>query len=96
MDTNIVTDLGKQAPALLLMVAIVYFFLKYLESRDRAMKALFDEHLDARTQSRQVIRENTECLRQNAATRVHVTEALKQLKDVMKENKHDKRTNTNS
>jgi len=75
----------KQAPALTLMVIVVWMFIRHLAARDASMregyKSIFNEHLDARKEAREVIQENTKALRENAETRGHVTEVLRQLKE---------------
>lgn len=78
---EILKEAAKQAPALVLMVFVVWAFLKHLGSRDSMMKGVFDEHVDERRESRKVIEENTKALRDNAETRGQVTAALHALRE---------------
>lgn len=82
---DLLKEAAKQAPALALMVVVVWMFIKHLASRDASMrdgyKTMFNEHLDARNESREVIQENTKALRENAETRGQVTEVIRQLKE---------------
>lgn len=74
-----------QAPALTVLVILVYLFLAYLKSAQSTLKDLFNssqafiremhqEHLDARVQSRDAIHANTEALSRN-------TVAMTEMKD---------------
>lgn len=77
--TDIIIEIGKQVPALALMVFVIWIFMKYLGTRDNMMRSLFEEHVDERHESRKVIEDNTKALRENAETRGSVTEALRRL-----------------
>ncbi len=57
----IMTDLLKegisQAPSLVVLVAVVFMFLRSMEKRDTAIKQFHDEHIAARTEGRDAIRD---------------------------------------
>lgn len=80
---EILIEVGKQVPALAVLVFVVWTFLKHLEARDKAMREVHEqmhrEHLDARQLSRLAIEETTKAIRDNIATREGVINALNNL-----------------
>jgi len=54
-------QIAKQVPSLGVLVFIVWVFLKHNEKRDDAIKEMHKEHMEARNETRQCIRENSAC-----------------------------------
>lgn len=67
----------EQAPSLTVLCLLVNLFLKRDRERDNFIRQLHDEHLAARGESREAIRENTESNRTVAKAVNRLTEVAK-------------------
>jgi hypothetical protein len=67
---KILTDALTQAPSLVVLVIVVYIFIKHLQWRDNMLKEEFrcihEEHLDARNQMRVVLSNHESAMRELA------------------------------
>lgn len=66
----ILTKMLSEAPSMGVLIILVWLFLRSMERRDAFIKQLHDEHIDARRNQQESIKENT------LATQ-RLTEALK-------------------
>ena len=59
METSILSETAKQVPQLAVLCFVVWMFLQRLTGLAEVIRDLHKEHLDAREQSREAIRDNT-------------------------------------
>lgn len=74
-----------QAPGLVVLVVLVWVFLKHISERDKsylnAMKDLHHEHIAAREQSQAVVKENTEVLQHNTIAVNNLSSIVSRIKN---------------
>jgi len=66
-----------QAPGLCVLALVVYWFLGHMKGRDELLKELHHEHMLARNDSRDALRETARAVKDN-------TEALLEMKNVIR------------
>lgn len=76
-------ELGKQVPALAVLVVVVWVFVRHIEktqehNRD-TWREMQSENINARAESREVIRENTISAKQNTQAVNELTNAVRLL-----------------
>lgn len=76
MDEMLKTAVS-QVPNLCVLAIIIRWVLNHLKERDLFMQNLHSEHVDARKQSREVLHENAEAIK-------NVAVALQEVRDVIK------------
>lgn len=87
MEAPIIIEVAKQVPALSVLCFVVYLFLGKLSVFMEILKSIHDrhalalhelmkEHLDARAQSREAIRDNTVAMRENTVAMSHLIETF--------------------
>lgn len=68
MNETLIKEAMVQAPALCVLVVVVFLFLRFMErlnqSLQQMMKELTQQHIDERVNSRRVIEENSQVLRE--------------------------------
>ncbi len=78
-------EILKTAPPLVVLVAVVWVFLKHLKDRDEqfasVVRQINSENLEARLSSRSVIETNSEVLAKNIETRGELMEVIRELKE---------------
>jgi len=74
----------KQVPALGVMAFIVWVFLRHMETRDKSIRDIHNEHIIARSETRIVLRENSEAMKINAAALVQQSQKLHDVCEAVK------------
>ena len=68
MNETLIKEALVQAPSLCVLVVVVFLFLRFMErlnqSLQQMMKELTQQHIDERVNSRRVIEENSQVLRE--------------------------------
>lgn len=59
---SIFIEMAKQVPSLGVLCFIVWIFIRYQEIRDKTIRQMHEEHLDARAESRRALQSNTEAI----------------------------------
>lgn len=77
---EIVSKIAFQIPDLVALCLIVMIFVRHLDKRDDLLRDLHREHLDARSQSREMIRETHSVLERNTEALVNVTTVIERCK----------------
>lgn len=75
-ETSVIVEAIKQAPSLAIICVIVWLFLSRLNVLVDALKELHREHLDARTLSREAIKDNTEAMKENTQAMTRLIEGF--------------------
>lgn len=75
-ETSVLLESAKQVPALAVLCFVVWMFLGKLSMFVEAFRELHKEHIDAREQSREAIRDNTKAMHENTNVVTHLIEAL--------------------
>jgi hypothetical protein len=82
-------EIIKNAPAPVTCLIVIYLMvkamLKFLSGQNEFLKTLHVEHLEARRESRNALKENADATREN-------TQALQSLKDVVRSSTDHRRT----
>lgn len=79
----------QQAPNLVVLCFLVYVFLKHLKDRDLFIRGLQEEHLAARAESKECIRDNTKSNRELIDALNHLRESCRD--QIMERRSHDKK-----
>jgi uncharacterized membrane protein len=74
--TEILTNAVDQVPGLVVLVAVVLMFLKYMSKHDDLIKDLTNEHLIERKKQQEVIEKNTVAAATNTAALNNVAHIL--------------------
>ena len=73
-----------QVPSLVVLVLVVWIFLKHLKERDAAyyaeMAKINSEGLEARLETRKVIEHNTAVIEKNTETRGELLQAIREMR----------------
>jgi len=56
---NFFAKIASEIPSLAVLVFVVLSFLKHMEKRDKVIKEIHEEHMQARTEARIAINDNT-------------------------------------
>ena len=101
-QTELLTEVGKNAPSTFAVIVVVVLFIRYLSKRDgerqetdKARDASFEafikeilrEHLEAREQSRHAINANTEAMSENTKSNIRLLDKLDSLRAICPYNK---------
>jgi hypothetical protein len=73
---DILKSAMSQVPGMVVLVIVVFYFLKYMGKRDELIKGLTDEHLSERKIQRDVIERNTVAAGVNTAALNNVAHIL--------------------
>lgn len=63
---NFLSEVAKQVPSLAVLCFVVWIFIKHLDKRSETLMEMHKEHLYAREQAKEAIKENTAVLRENS------------------------------
>ncbi len=80
---EILKSMVSQTPALVGFLLLVWMFVRHLEKRDDAFKAIHTEHIDERAQCRMAIANNATATAANVRETLRNTEALNHLTSVI-------------
>lgn len=88
-EMKILTVAMQEAPTLVVLCFLVYVFLKHLKDRDTFIRGLQDEHLAAREESKECIRDNTKSNRELIDALAHLRESCRD--QMMERHVHEKK-----